>query len=356
MESARDGAGRRARTGRPRGVALVGAVAALLAAGAVACDDEPAPPVEIEGSGALEGLLFFDENRDGLFDPSAGDEAVSGVRVEVRNRGTDEAFSGSQETTRDDGRFRVEGLPAGTHDLFIDTTTVSAGVFFCQNPLDVTVELAVTRFREVAARNGCVISIAEAEAMALGEFVTTAGIVTSYPGQIDGSSFTHIEDSSGGIRIFDSSLRGEGIEIGDRIEVSGTLDAFNDDLQLSGVTLNSVQKDVADPTPEPVTTGEIADAGPDNRATIQGSLLRVEGAEMLVGFGQDGLDGQNGLIDDGSGAAQIRVDDGVWEEAALDEFMQPGTCYDVTGVMGNFRGTGQIFPRSPDDVREVPCS
>lgn len=335
---------------------VVSALAVALSIAVGACADDPAGPLELDGqTGTVEGLLFFDADRDARFDPAAGDFALEGVDVLVRERGTEQVFSGG--TTGPEGRFSVSGVPTGTHDLFIDTTTVTEDVDFCQNPVQVSVFIDETRFREVDARTGCVITIAEAEEQSLGEFVTVRGVVTSFPGQLR-SSYTHIEDATGAIRIFSSVPEGQGIEIGDRIEVSGTLDAFNDDLQLSGsVTVNDIEKDFAEPTPELLTTGEIAAAGspPDN--PLLGSFVRVEGAELETGFVSGG--DRNANVDDGTGSTEIRIETGVssgtGDDILTEGGLTVGACYDITGVLGTFLGTAQLFPRSFDDFEEVPC-
>ena len=333
---------------------------ALVALVVAACDPDPAPPFEIEGTGGVEGFLFFDADQDGTFNVVEGDFPVVGANVGIFERGTEQAFSGGTATTNTNGRFTVTGLPAGTHDLFIDTTSVPPGVAFCQNPVPVTVNLGEVGLRTVPGRAGCVITIAEAEQLdpAAAEFVTINGIVTSFPGQVD-NSFTWIEDETGGIQIFSSALEGTDppIEIGDRIEISGTLSEFGGQLQIGGtVSLNALEKDVLVPVPMASTTGEIAAAGPVPTAPLQGRLVSLTGVEITADFGSGSLNVQNATINDGSGAAIMRIDDGVANRDNLPSLYPAGTCYDVVGMVGSFDGAGQIFPRSTDDIVEVSCN
>ena len=330
--------------------------AALLALlGVAGCGDDLLPAYEPAGTGSLSGRVFFDAHRNGTFEPLAGDEALDGVELAVMERGTSQILAGGTARTDAQGQFSITGLPPGTHDLRINPETVRAGVAICQNPLPTTVYLDETRYEPVPGRGGCVIEIAEAEARPLGSPVTIQGIVTSFPGQMD-AGYTFLEDATGGIRIFDSSLEGQGIEIGDRIEVSGTMAAFNDDLQLTSVTVNAIEKDAATPQVNTVTTGFVAAAGSPPSNPVQGVLVRVNRAKVVTGFGQSGLNIQNGLIDDGSGSVQIRIEDGVADRNTLNAVMKTGSCYDVTGITGNFRGTAQLFPRALSDIVEVPCS
>jgi hypothetical protein len=103
-----------------------------------ACDLEPADPLVIDGTGDIEGFLFFDANRDGRFDPSAGDSALRNVRVQVLERGTTRVLANGTAQTGADGRFIIPNLPAGTHHLRVDTAS-AAGIRFCQNPVPVSV-------------------------------------------------------------------------------------------------------------------------------------------------------------------------------------------------------------------------
>lgn len=335
-------------------------VLVLAALAVTACDQDPAPPFEIEGTGGVEGFLFYDADQDGSFSAVAGDYEVAGADVVIFERGTQQAFSGASATTDAGGRFTVTGLPAGTHDLMIDTTTTPSEVAFCQNPVPVTVYLGEVPRYDVAGRGGCVISIAEAEQFdpTAGEYVTVSGIVTSYPGQVD-NSYTWIEDSSGGIQIFSSALGGQTppIEIGDRIEVSGTLSSYGDQLQIAGaVALNAHEEDVLTPVPASSTTGEITAAGPDPTDPLQGMLVTLTGVEVTEAFGSGSLHEQNAHIDDGSGQTILRVDDGVADPGQLNTLFPVGNCYDITGLVGSFGGDGQIFPRSTDDMVEVACN
>jgi DNA/RNA endonuclease YhcR with UshA esterase domain len=320
-----------------------------------ACDDEVAEPFEIEGTGGVEGLLFFDANEDGAFTPTAGDSALAGVDLVVRERSTEQAFNGASVTTGADGRFLVEALPPGTHDLLIDTLSVPAGVRFCQNPIPVTIYRHEVNYEPVDGRSSCLITIAEAEALAAdAEYVTVAGVVTSSPGQITGSN-TFVQDETGGVLVYGSL--DPAIEVGDYIEVSGTITQYFTTLEITGPTLKSRVAGYGEVEPRAVTTGEIAASGGQAAAEIQGLLVTVQAAELTVAFGADGLNERNGKINDGTGQAEIRIYDGVVEDAAtLGEVMSVGTCYDITGIVGDFSETAQIYPRTLDDIEEVPCT
>ncbi len=330
------------------------AIAVLAAA---ACDTEIAPPLSVVGTGALQGLVFFDASEDGIFDPSDGDSAIGGLGIAIQERGTGQTFAGGTVQSGPDGRFSLASVPIGTHDMLIDTLTVPAGVSVCQNPLQISIYLGETQTQNVQGRPGCLITIAEAKDLAQGAFVVVRGIVTSSPGQVDASR-TFIEDATAGALVFSSALDGLGIDIGDQIEIGGTNGAFSGDFQFVNVTLRNLVPDVATPQPRLVTTAEIAGSGATFTHPIQGAFIRVEKAELVAQFGSGTLNPQNGQIDDGSGATIIRVDDGVANRNELTNLFTVGKCYNFQGFGANFAGAGQIFLRSMDaaDMEEVSCT
>lgn len=341
------------RIGRRAPLALV-ATTALVAS--TACLDEPADPFVVTGEGAVEGQLYLDQDRNGIFDPSAGDMVLPNVALEIRNRGTDETVPGTALSTSSEGRFTMASLPPGTHDLWADEATLPDGALLCRNPAPVSIYRFETTALQLAAEPVCLISIQEAKDGELGAFVNVQGIVTAAGDDIRGD-YTYVQDGSAGIRVFSSSFADQ-VERGQRITMTATVAEFNDDLQFSSPALVSVDGDVGVPAPQPVTTGELAAAGPISNDPLQGRLVVVRGANLIRGFTSGG--DRNGLLDDGSGTVEIRVESGVSSDngdAILDALgMQVGGCYDVVGVVGNFRGTGQIFPRDTDDVTPVACT
>lgn len=334
------------------------APAALLAAALLGgCEPDTAPPFSIDEPGAVEGLLFYDADEDALFDPSDGDYALSGVEVRFTVRGdTTQIFK--TVTSDASGRFEVTGLPAGTHSAYIRPASLPAGVVLCTNPMDVTVEPGVTRFFRLQLRGGCLVLISAAEAIGSGNAVIR-GIVTAAPNQMRaGGDYTYIQDASGGIRIFGSSLATQGLEVGDRLEVSGVISVFNGDFQLSQPVVRNITKAFGTVTPAIVTTAQIAAAGPNEKDPLQGSLVTVRKARFTDVFGAGGINNRNAIINDGSGATQIRFESGLYSSATDLPAAYPVSpkCYDITGVVGNFNDAGQLFPRTRADVVEVSCS
>jgi hypothetical protein len=339
--------------GRRGGVVLL-AVAAVLGSGA--CLDEPADPFVVTGEGAIEGQLYLDRDRNGVFDPSGGDLALSGVALEMRNRGTEQTVPGTAVSTGDEGRFQMASLPAGTHDLWADEATLPDGALLCRNPSPVSIYRFETASVQVVAEPVCLISIQEAKDGEIGAFVNVQGIVTAAGDDIR-PDYTYVQDGSAGIRIFSSSFASS-VERGQRVTLTATTGEFNNDLQLSSPTLVDAVDGVGVPVPQEVTTGEILAAGPIPTDPLQGRLVVIRGATLTRGFTSGG--DRNGLVDDGTGTIEIRVERGISSDngdAILDALgVQVGGCYDIVGVVGNFRGTAQIFPRDAGDVTAVACT
>ena len=337
-----------------RRLSTAAVIACLAAPGLGACEGDLAPQFSITGTGGVEGLVFFDVAEDGVFDPASGDVPIQGVGVAVQERGTGNTFTGGTAESGADGRFQITGLPAGTHDLLIDTLTVPAGVSICQNPLQVTVNLDESRFSQVRGRAGCLITILAAKELPQGEFAIVRGIVTSSPGQIE-AGWTYIQDETAGARAF-GGLDGLGIQIGDQVEIGAVTGQFTNDFEFGSVVFRARVADVGILEPVVTTTGVLAASGTSFAHTLQGRLITLEKAELTAAFGAGGANIQNGIIDDGSGATTIRIDDGVADRNTLNTIMTVGVCYDITGFGANFAGAGQIFPRSLADIVEVPCN
>jgi DNA/RNA endonuclease YhcR with UshA esterase domain len=312
-----------------------------------ACAEDPEPPFEVEGTGRLTGRLFFDADNNGLFTPLGGDTLLRNVEVEVRERGSSVVID---ETTTDaSGAFAFDAIPSGTHDVFlVQDTAVIKNLVFCVNPLRASVYRDETAFVTGPAKRGCVVRINVAEALALGAPVTVAGIVTARQGTYR-SDNTYIQDPTGGMQVF--GLPALKLQIGDSIEVSGVLGQFGGELQVNNPIVAPNRTTTTAPAPLERTTGAIAAAVTANgaRAADVGRLLVVRRA--TVGTFTSG----NAVLNDGSGAIQIRLDNNASTAIPTTTFVA-GRCYDVVGILGFFNGTPQLKPRTLADVMEVQCS
>ncbi|HJU67229.1 MAG TPA: hypothetical protein VJ650_03205 [Gemmatimonadaceae bacterium] len=317
----------------------------------VGCADDPEPPFEVEGTGRLTGRLFFDADNNGLFSPLGGDTLLRDVAVELRERGSSVVID--EGTTDASGTFVFEGVPPGTHDVFlVQDPDVTKNLVFCVNPVRTSVYRDETAFISAAAKRGCVVRINVAEADTLNAPITVAGIVTAAQGTYR-SDNVYIQDPTGGILAFGIPASAA-LVLGDSVEISGVLAQFNGELQINNPVVAPNRGSAEVPDPAERTTGEIAAAvaAGGAKAVDVGLLLVVRGATVGA-FTSGG--GRNAVLNDGSGAIEIRLDGNVLTAIPTTRF-DPTKCYDIIGVLGYFNGAPQLKPRIPSDVTEVQCS
>jgi hypothetical protein len=320
----------------------------LVAIGLVtACAEDPAPPFAVEGAGRLTGRLFFDADNNGLFTPLGGDTALTNVEVEVRERGSSTAIAST--TTDAAGEFTFEGLPPGTHDVFlVEDENVTGSLVFCVNPMRASVYRDETAFVAAAAKRGCVVPINVAEADTLNANITVAGIVTAGQG-VYRSVNIYLQDPTGGMQVF--GLPGLDLQLGDSVEISGQLGQFGGELQIINPVAAPNRTTTVPPDPLPRTTEALLDAVAASgvRAADIGRLILVR--EARVGTFASG----NAPLTDATGSIDIRLDQAVAGRIPTSTF-NATSCYDIVGLLGYFNGTLQLKPRDLADVTEVTCT
>jgi len=321
--------------------ALLSMTLGAAAFGLLGCDADTVPPFEVEGEGDIAGTLYYDADRDGVFDPFAGDEALSGVDVALRARGTEQVLSAGQATTDANGRFALQGIPVGTHDLFVALPESVGAV--CQNPLPVSVYIGETTNVRVAGQESCLIDIAEARELPGGEPVTVRGTATVAKGNIS-SAYFWIDDGTAGIKIYAPAA--PSVQEGDVVEATGLTEIAFGEFEVNA-TSGTVEVVGVAPVPDPtVITGEQLVSH-----DFQGSLVTVEGVEVTEVDDHSEGSSYNVTVSapDGSNFV-MRID----SDAGLTTEFVVGNVYDMTGVVSPFGGAEQLYPRSDADV--VPAA
>ena len=318
--------------------------AAMLAALATACVDQPAPAFSPEGTGSISGLLFYDADNNGQFTPVGGDTLLSGVSIRLMDRADEDVLAST--TTSASGTFTFAGVPLGTHSLqVVDDPNLTGSLVFCVNPLPATVYRDENRFLSVAGKLGCVIPIDSAESLPQGADVTVAGIVTAAQGRYRGDNAA-IQDLTGGIVVFGLSSA-LGLVEGDSIEVSGVLGNFGGEPQVTLPRVTTIKRAVGEEEPVDRTVAQVSGVTPTSADV--GRLIRIRGVEMgafAANFNASGTDA--------TGTIQVRLD-GNAQSAIGTAYFTTGNCYDLTGILGSFNGTPQLKPRTRADVVGVPC-
>ena len=319
-----------------RGAAL--AAVAIMALGA--CDGDIEDPFEVEGTGDISGLLFFDAERDGFYEPVEGDSALANIPLTLRTRGTNDIIAST--TTDASGNFTFTGIAVGTHDLVVDAESLDDIAVICQNPRPVSVRISEVTAVEVTGQESCLIDIAEAREQDIGTLVTVQGVVTVGSGDLSGSYF-FIQDETGGVKVFTTA----NTQLGQFVEVTGTMDLFNGEVEITNAQITTLgEATLPDPV---VVTGE---QFTDEEAPFQGQLVQVLGVEVLEVQGSDAAGSSYNVrveAPDGS-IFIIRVDS--------DAGITPGTfvagqTYDVIGVSSPFGGAEQLYVRSNDDIDQI---
>ncbi|MCC9166098.1 endonuclease/exonuclease/phosphatase family protein [Pontibacter harenae] len=182
------------------------------------------------------------------------------------------------------------------------------------------------------------VTIAEARAMPLNSLVIVSGTLTA-ANELGGPAY--IQDSTGGIPIFDAQVHGpDAFEIGDSIQVTASVGAYNEMVQLVDVTnVESFGPATTPVAPVVVSISDITSA-------LEGQLIRIPNATFTDTKGLL-FPESNYFIKNGTDSLELRIDGDV--ESLVGREI-PDDAVAVTGVLGSFRGTLQLLPRFIEDL------
>ncbi|MFZ6665726.1 T9SS type A sorting domain-containing protein [Peijinzhouia sedimentorum] len=186
-----------------------------------------------------------------------------------------------------------------------------------------------------------IITIADARTKLEGEFVAVEGVVTV--GKEFGSGPSYIQDATGGIPFFNSNFTSQ-IEIGDKVRVYGPISFFNDLKQISGS--NFIGVDVTT-SPEFIVPQIIPLAELGN---YEGQLVTVQAEFENKNFVFSPNSNENVLA--GGITREVRITG----TTNIPGLAKPQSTTEITGVVGQFRGTPQLLPRFEQDIQgaELP--
>ena len=330
------------------GAAFRALAVAGLALAAAACDDDPAAPFTIGGTGTVEAFAYYDADDDGVFDPVDDDYALEGIRISVVERGTSTVLA--TVVTDADGRVELSGIPAGTHEAVVDLSTVPDDVRVCQDRANVTIYPGETQFLGVVGRAGCLTLIGTVREqiasgdLALGDGVVVRGTVTVGQGVFHGNRI-FVQDATGGFFVVDVPTA-LALEAGDSVEISGVIEQSGStrELQIAAAGVEVLGEGTV-PAPLPATGQEVFDAA------YEGSLVTVDDVVVtnIAVFG--GGFSANVTVEAPDGTTfVIRFDNQAGAGVNVEELFTVGEAYDVTGVLASFQGDGQLKPRSAADI------
>ncbi|MBT3229931.1 MAG: T9SS type A sorting domain-containing protein [Candidatus Marinimicrobia bacterium] len=187
-------------------------------------------------------------------------------------------------------------------------------------------------------------TILEARGQALGTLITITGLVNSVNFSGGGSEYT-VEDATAGIDMY---LGGVPIDLGlgDEITVTGTTAEYNGKYEIlpataGDIVVNSTGNTL--PDPQVITAAELASNGENYESELV-MILAVSNAGTGDAWPASGSDA-NIDISDASGTTVMRID----KETEIDGSTEPVWPVDVIGVVSEYSGTYNIYPRLLSD-------
>lgn len=198
-----------------------------------------------------------------------------------------------------------------------------------------TVGLPVTTIVEAPLE---LLPIADARAQGAGWRGRMMGNVTVKPGMFAANVFA-IQDSTGGIYVYAGSTPLPTMELGDVVEISGTLKLYNGLLEVDPLEGVAVHGSGTVPAAQPTTTG--------NLGATQGKLVEVTGvASWATNPPTPGAANWTFTINDGTGPVNVFVDKDT--QIDMTGYTSP-TVLTVRGFSGNYNAP-QLMPRVQTDI------
>ena len=208
--------------------------------------------------------------------------------------------------------------------------------------------LTIAEARADAVTNGAGTPPADFVPDRLGQTVKVRGIVTSIDLRGGNGIEYYVQDSSGGIDLFSTTLNAGPFAFGDSVEAIGAVTHFNGLTELT-VTSVVLLAPGAPPPPTIVTVAELGDAGAGE--AIEGRLVRLN--NVTISTPPTAFPAGNLTVSDGSGrTATIRID----SDTEIDGTPVPCGPVSFIGVVGQFDSTApfdsgyQLFPRTLADI------
>ncbi|MEW6730990.1 MAG: Calx-beta domain-containing protein [Acidobacteriota bacterium] len=189
----------------------------------------------------------------------------------------------------------------------------------------------------------------------LTQTVKVRGVVTSIDFRGGNGIEYYIQDTTGGVDIFNTTANFGPFAIGDNVEVIGSVKQFNGLTEIDpGTTLTNITllppNTLPPVTPQLITLSQVADGGVGE--AVEGRLVRIDNITIVSGtFPPTGNSG-NVTISDGTGTAILRVD----SDTNIDGTPTPTGTFSLIGLASQFDTSSpfdsgyQILPRATTDI------
>jgi phosphatidylserine/phosphatidylglycerophosphate/cardiolipin synthase-like enzyme len=182
----------------------------------------------------------------------------------------------------------------------------------------------------------------------LGELVFLRGLVTAAT-ELGQPSF--IQDETGGVALYDWDF-GEAVEIGDDVELSGTVVQWNGLVEIQPVTLLETHSSGNEIIPLTLTCHDI-DTQSGQNEPYEALLVRIDDVTVNT---DSWAGNSNYVLTDASGTCTIRID----SESDLVGTNAPSGSFDVIALVGQYDysqpySSGyQLLPRFEADIIQAP--
>lgn len=268
---------------------------------------------------------------------------VPGLTIVSVPTGTAAAFNVIAANAADDTlQIRVAGLGTG----------LSRSSFVVGNRYDVSGVL--TQFRGTAqikirdtadlVPGATITTLANVRAGTNGTVFTVSGRLSVPPAAFPSGANSElwVQDATGGIAVFSVPTSDSTVyQLGNTVEVTGTLGAFNDQKQLGAPTV--VRTGTGSPVAPVSVTGVQV-----NNLVNEGRLISLAGFTVTtIGGGTGAAFNVDGTTADGA-TVRVRVS-GALRGVSRANFAV-GQTYTVTGILSQFRGAAQIKVRFASDI------
>lgn len=182
--------------------------------------------------------------------------------------------------------------------------------------------------------------------------IKTQGVVTAIANKFDASTLTgfFIQDQTepAGVFVY-SATDAQKVKLGDLVEVRGNLDPYFSlvEIKPTAVTILSSGHEIA---PKVLTAAETtANTDAEGSKNIYDSVLVTVNALTVASYDESIKNGAAYVCTDANSTTAY-IDDYVLGTDALNELIEIGATYDVTGILVYDYTRSKIAPRSADDL------
>jgi len=250
------------------------------------------------------------------------------------------------DVTAGDNIFTISGTATGSSG--VKSLPVSASNSLAQTA-NTSILLTITPPLETIAAVKVDTTPADTVPDRLGQAVLVRGVVTSVDFRGGAGIEYYIQDTTGGIDVFNTSDLGPALALGTNVEVSGTLTQFNGLTEMTPTSITILPSGTLPPvTPQVVTLSQLADGAGES---LEGKLVRINDVTLSAPPATWGAN-TNYVATDVSGSGTIRIDG----DTDIDGTTAPAGVFSIIGLVGQsdvsnpFDCCYQLLPRSTADI------